>query len=92
MAIYGVCDHYGVFEQEVAQRRYPHALRPAYLVNDAGGTIKWESWLKRTKADPGINIVAMVFEDGYAADADGVMFVGNGQTRATVFRGRTYNG
>jgi len=76
----------------VEDRPHPKALRPLYLVNDAGGTITWEAWLKRTKADPNVKITAMVFEDGFAADAEGVLYVGTGQTRGTMFRGRRYDG
>lgn len=88
MVYYPVYDK-GVFEQELPPRKYKRALRPAYLVNSFGGTISWDAWLGRTKMDPDLEIEAMVFEDGVAVDAKGVIgFVGYGQTRATIFRGR----
>ncbi len=50
-----------------------HRHRPAYLVNDFGGTITWEKWLKRTTMDPDLEIVAMVFEDGIVVGPDGII-------------------
>lgn len=54
-----------------AQKYKPNPMRPAYLVNKAGGVISWDKWLKRTASDAGVDIAAMVFDDGHFVMPDG---------------------
>ncbi len=44
------------------------ALKPAFLVNDGGGVIPWDAWLKRPTIE-GFDPAAMVFADGVAVNA-----------------------
>jgi hypothetical protein len=43
------------------------ALKPAFLVNNGGGVIPWEAWLKRPTME-GFDLSTMVFSDGNAVN------------------------